>query len=51
MLWTIPEDQLIADLLEELRGVALLPLDKFDDLEPGPALCLTLLVLGVASEG
>ena len=47
---TIPEDELVADLLEELWRVALLPLDKLDDLEPGPALRLALLVLGVAPE-
>ena len=45
---TVPEDELVADLLEELWGVALLPLDELDDLEPGPALRLALLVLGVA---
>ena len=48
---TIPEDELVADLLEELWRVALLPLDKLDDLEPGPALRLALLILGVAPEG
>ena len=45
---TVPEDELVADLFEELWRVALLPLDKLDDLEPGPALRLALLVLGVA---
>ena len=43
-----PEDELVADLLQELGRVALLPLHELDDFQPGPALGLALLVLGVA---